>query len=80
MPLETKHTSTKRAQAHACKASRHREALRAPRLTSIQVLLPNVRSTVFRKEAHRQSLAVARSDRARRDQAFIEAASNWNDE
>jgi hypothetical protein len=34
-----------------------------------------VRSPAFRTEAHRQSLAVARSARAAADQAFIDAVS-----
>jgi hypothetical protein len=42
----------------------------------IQVWVPDVSSTAFRTQAHRQSLAVARSAQARDDQAFIDAVSN----
>jgi hypothetical protein len=37
-------------------------------------------SPAFRSEAHRQSLVVAVSSDARKDQAFIDAASDWDDE
>jgi len=34
----------------------------------------------FKADAHRQSLAVARSPHASEDQAFIDAISAWGDE
>jgi hypothetical protein len=46
----------------------------------IQVWVPDVRSTAFKTQAHRQSLAVARSAHARDDQAFIDAVSDRGDE
>jgi hypothetical protein len=42
--------------------------------------VPDVRSTEFAKEAHRQSLAVANSPHAKEDQDFIDAVSDWGDE
>jgi len=39
-----------------------------------------VRASSFRAEAHRQSAAVAASDHAVNDQAFIDAVSDWDDE
>jgi hypothetical protein len=36
-----------------------------------------MRSPTFIAEAHRQSLAVARSAHAREDQEFIDAVSDW---
>ncbi|PYP21824.1 MAG: hypothetical protein DMD55_19940 [Gemmatimonadetes bacterium] len=36
---------------------------------------PDVRSPAFAAEAHRQSLAVARSPHAREDQDFVDAIS-----
>jgi len=48
-------------------------------LRPIQVWVPDVRSAAFRREAHRQSLAVARSARVHEDQTFIDAASEWQD-
>jgi hypothetical protein len=38
--------------------------------------VPDVRSPRFALEAHRQSLAVAQSDQAADDQAFIDAVSS----
>jgi hypothetical protein len=46
----------------------------------VQVWVPDVRSAVFKTQAHRQSLAVARSAHARADQAFIDAVSDRGDE
>jgi hypothetical protein len=42
--------------------------------------VPDVRSSSFRKQAHRQSLAVAASSHARDDQAFIDDVSDLDDE
>ena len=42
----------------------------------IQIWVPDVRSPAFRKEAHGQSAAIAASDHARDDQAFIDAATD----
>jgi Protein of unknown function (DUF3018) len=42
--------------------------------------VPDVRAPSFRKQAHRQSLAVAASNHAREDQAFIDAMSDRDDE
>jgi hypothetical protein len=45
----------------------------------IQLWVPDVRSTAFKTQAHRQSLAVARSVLARADQEFIDAVSDRGD-
>jgi len=66
--------SDKRANAQGL-----RDQLQALALRSIQVWVPDVRSAAFRREAHRQSLAVAKISRARDDPAFIDAASDWQD-
>lgn len=58
---------------------RHRDTMGALGLRQIQVWVPDVRSAAFIREAHRQSLAVARSARAHEDQTFIDAASGWQD-
>ena len=42
--------------------------------------IPDVRSPAFAAEAHRQSLAVARSPQEADDQAFVDAISDWNEE
>lgn len=51
----------------------HRERLRKQGLRPIQIWVPDVRSPAFAAEAHRQSLAVARSKHAADDQAFVDA-------
>ena len=57
------------------KVRAHRERLRRQGLRPIQIWVPDVRSPAFAAEAHRQSLATARSPRARDDQDFIDAVS-----
>ena len=59
------------------KVSAHRKRLRQQGLRPIQIWVPDMRSPAFAAEAHRQSLAVARSPRAREDQDFIDAISDW---
>ena len=44
------------------------------------VRVPDVRSRSFAQAAHRQSLAVAKSPYAKRDQSFVDAISVWNEE
>jgi hypothetical protein len=51
----------------------HRARLRRQGLRPIQIWVPDVHSPAFRREAHRQSSAVARSAQAAGDQAFIDA-------
>lgn len=62
------------------KVREHRERLRAQGLRPIQIWVPDVSARAFRSAAHRQSLAVAASAHARKDQAFIDAVSGWSDE
>ena len=58
------------------RVSAHREQLRRQGLRPIQLWVPDVRSESFAAEAHRQSLAVARSAQEDEDQAFIDAISD----
>lgn len=58
------------------KVSEYRARLRAQGLRPIQIWVPDVRAPSFKTEAHRQSLAVATSDDASSDQAFIDAVSD----
>lgn len=62
------------------KVRAHRERLRRRGLRPIQIWVPDVRSRAFVREAHRQSLIVAKSAREREDQEFVEAISEWNPE
>jgi hypothetical protein len=57
------------------KVRAHRARLRRQGLRPIQIWVPDVRSPAFTAEAHRQSLAIAKSRRAADDQAFIDAIS-----
>src|SRR5207249_6988707 len=62
------------------KVRAHRERLRRQGLRPIQIWVPDVRSRAFAAEAHRQSLAVARSPRAPEDQAFIDRSEEHTSE
>ena len=57
------------------RVSEHRRRLRRRCLRPIQIWVPDVRSPMFKLEAHRQSLAVAASEQVRENQAFIDAVS-----
>jgi hypothetical protein len=57
------------------RVSEHRRRLRAQGLRPVQIWVPDVRSPEFEQEAHRQSVAVASSEHAADDQAFIDALS-----
>jgi hypothetical protein len=58
------------------KVRAHRKRLRQQGLRPIQIWVPDMRSPAFSAEAHRQSLAVAKSPRAKEDQDFIDAVSS----
>lgn len=62
------------------KVRAHRERLRKQGLRPIQIWVPDMRSPAFRAAAHRQSLAVAKSHKAKADQGFIDAISSLSDE
>ena len=62
------------------KVRAHRDRLREQGVRPIQIWVPDTRAPGFRKEAHRQSLAVAASAQARDDQDFIDAVSVWGEE
>ena len=66
----------KRPKSSREKVQAHRDRLRRQGLRPIQIWVADVKSPRFRREAHRQSLAVARSAAARRDQAFIDAIAD----
>jgi hypothetical protein len=59
------------------KVRAHRKRLRKQGLRPIQIWVPDMRSPAFAKEAHRQSVVVAKSPHARDDQDFIDAVSDW---
>jgi len=69
----------KRRKATRERVRAYRERLRRQGLRPIQIWVPDVRSPAFRAEAHRQSLAVARSPYEPDDRAFIDAVSELNE-
>jgi Protein of unknown function (DUF3018) len=66
-----------RSKSSRDKVRAHRKRLRKQGLRPIQIWVPDMRSPAFAAEAHRQSLAVARSPHANEDQDFINAVSDW---
>ena len=70
-------TARTRSKTSRDKVRTHRKKLRQQGLRPIQIWVPDMRSPAFAAEAHRQSLAVARSPHAKQDQDFIEAVSDW---
>jgi antidote-toxin recognition MazE-like antitoxin len=59
------------------KVRAHRERLRRRGLRPVQIWLPDTRSETFRREAHRQSLVIAKDPQEPEDQAFVEALADW---
>ena len=53
----------------------YRERMRAQGMRPVQIWVEDVRAPGFAAEAHRQSAAVAASEQAADDQAFIDALS-----
>ncbi|TMK24818.1 MAG: DUF3018 family protein [Actinobacteria bacterium] len=59
----------------------YRERLRQQGLRPLQIWVPDVRAPAFAAEAHRQSVAIAASEREADDQAFVDAISaQWDDD
>lgn len=60
------------------RVARHRVAMRERGFRQIQMWVPDARTEEFRREAQRQALAVAATDRAGDDQDFVEQVSeDW---
>ena len=72
-------TAAKKKRSSRDKVRVYRERMRARGLRPIQIWVPDTRPATFRAEAHRQSLAVARSAHARKDQNFIDAVSDFGE-
>lgn len=58
------------------KVKEHRERLRSKGFRPIQIWVPDVRTSSFRSEAHRQSQAAASSIGSAREQAFVDALAD----
>jgi len=65
-----------RSKSSRDKVRAHRKRLRRQGLRPIQIWVPDMRSPAFRLEAHKQSLAVAKSPHAEEDQDFIDSISD----
>jgi len=61
------------------KVRAHRARLRKLGLRPIQIWVPDMRAPAFKAAARRQSKAVAASAKARADQRFIDAVSDWGE-
>ena len=57
------------------KVRRHRERLREQGQRPVQIWVPDTRAPGFADQARQQSAAVAASEHAREDQAFVDAIS-----
>ena len=55
----------------------HREKMRAKGYRLVQFWVPDTRTAEFKREMHRQSLAIANSPSEAEDQAFIDAISEF---
>jgi hypothetical protein len=80
MPSAAKARRSRAQKPSELKVRKEHARLRALGLRHVEIWLPDVRSRAFRAEAHRQSVAVAASARARDDQAFINVLSDQGDE
>ncbi len=67
-----------RSKSPRDKVRADRKLLRQQGLRPIQIWVPDMCSPSFVAEAHRQSLAVARSPHTKEDQDFVDAASYWS--
>jgi Antitoxin MazE-like len=65
----------KKAMTSREKVRAYRKRMRAMGLRPVTFWLPNVNSKEFKEQAHRASLAIARSATEADDQAFVDAAS-----
>ncbi len=72
--------ATRSTELSRDKVRAHRARLRKKGLRPVQIWVPDVRSHAFAAEAHRQSLAVARSSHEADDQALVDAISESGDE
>lgn len=79
--LHVTYSEPKMAASHRSHTSRdkvraHRDRLRRQGLRPVQIWVPDVRAPGFAAKAHRQSLAVARSQHAADDQGFIDSVTD----
>jgi hypothetical protein len=66
-----------RAKPSREKVRAHRARLRKRGFRLVQMWLPDTRSPEFAAQAHKDSLAIARSETEADDQAFVDSISWW---
>jgi len=71
MPTGTRLTSREKVRAH-------RARMKKQGLRLIQMWVPDTRSAAFRRQAHRDCVAVANSRHVAADQEFVDAISAWD--
>jgi hypothetical protein len=76
--MDRVHMPASASSSSRAKVRAHRDRLRARGLRPVQYWVPDMRSAAFRAEAHQQSRAVASSQHAADDQAFIDASFDWD--
>jgi hypothetical protein len=59
------------------KVRAHRARMKKKGMRLMQMWVPDTRSEAFRRQAHRESLAIANSPHEAEDQAFVDAVSVW---
>ena len=77
MALRAGKKLVRRPKSSAEKVRVHRVKLRKMGLRPVQIWIPDIDSPQFIRQAHRDSLAVARSAYAADDQAFVDAITQW---
>jgi hypothetical protein len=82
MPMRPKSSSGAGARPKSSrdKVRAYRARMRAQGFRQIQIWVPDTRTPEFKREAHRQSLMIARSEHEAEDQAFVDSISEWNDD
>lgn len=71
--------STKKNSSSVARVEAYRARLRAQGLRPLQIWVPDVRTKQFLRQAHLQSLAVAKSNYAHDDQSFIESITDHSE-
>ncbi len=69
---------SKPARSSRDKVRAHRARLRKRGLRLVQMWLPDTRSARFARQAHKDSLLIARSESEAEDQAWVDSLSWWN--
>ena len=60
------------------KVRAHRERMRGRGMRLMQIWLPDTRTAAYAQQAHKDALAIARSEADAEDQAWIDSVSWWN--